>query len=240
MAGPKPYDLLPRNKPSSTYLLLSFYVFSLNLVDNSTLCTAFIDKGAISNYMSYNLAIRLGLTLEGGAGVILANGTNMESFTNKKKTKISKDEYEFFTRFRVIKGLNFPIILGMDWWCRNQPIVNLAEKQVAVTLGGKVATLPLVRSPELVSGLQQLNIVDKVNLISSCKKEVAKNQGNGFIAALLAKFAALFNLIAPPKVPQNLFFKIDFKPDANKYFGSPVYSLDILKLKYLRNTLTLS
>ena len=73
-----------------------------------------------------------------------------------------------------------------------------------------------------------------MNLISSCKKEVAKNQGNGFIAALLTKFAALFNPVAPPKVPQNLFFKIDFKPDANKYFGSPVYSLDILKLKYLK------
>ena len=158
----------------------------------------------------------------------------MESFTTKEKIKISKDKYEFFTRFRVIKGLNFPIILGMDWWCRNQPVVNLAEKQVAVTLGGKVATLPLVRSPELVSGLQQLNIVDDVNLISSCEKEVAENQGNGFIAALLTKFAALFNPIAPPKVPQNLFFKIDFKPDANKCFGSPVYSLDILKLKYLK------
>ena len=50
---------------------------------------------------------------------------------------------------------------------------------------------------------------------------------------MLTKFAALFNPVAPPKVPQNLFFKIDFKPDANKYFGSPVYSLDILKVKYL-------
>ena len=59
--------------------------------------------------------------------------------------------------------MNFPIILGMDWWCRNQPVVNLAEKQVAVTLGSKVATLPLVRSLELVYGLQQLNIVDNVN-----------------------------------------------------------------------------
>ena len=53
----------------------------------------------------------------------------------------------------------------MDYWCRNQPVVNLAEKQVAVTLGEKVATLPLVRSPELVLDLQQLNIVDNMNLI---------------------------------------------------------------------------
>ena len=64
----------------------------------------------------------------------------------------------------------------MDWWCQNQPVVNLAEKQVAVTLGGKVATLPLVRSPELVSDLQQLNIVDNVNFILSCKKEVVESQ----------------------------------------------------------------
>ena len=149
--------------------MLSFDVFSFNLVDNSTLCTALIDTGAISNYMSYDLAIRLGFTLEGGIGVILANGTNVESFTTKEKVKISKDEYEFFTRFRVIKGLNFPIILGMDWWCQNQLVVNLAEKQVAVAYRGKVTTLPLVRSPELVSDLQQLNIVDNVNLISSCK-----------------------------------------------------------------------
>ena len=137
LASTKPYDLRPRNKPSSTYLLLSFDVFSFNLVDNSTLCTALIDTGAISNYMSYDLAIRLGFSLEGGVGVILANGTNVKSFTTKEKVKISKDEYEFFTRFRVIKGLNFPIILGMDWWCRNQPVVNLAEKQVAVVLGGR-------------------------------------------------------------------------------------------------------
>ena len=122
----------------------------------------------------------------------------------------------------------------MDGWCRNQPDVNLAEKQVAVTLGGKVTTLPLVRSLKLVSDLQQLNIVDNVNLILSCKKEVVKSQENGFIAALLSKFAALFNPVAPPKVPQNLFFKIDFKPVANKYFGSPVFALEILKLKYLK------
>ena len=88
----------------------------------------------------------------------------------------------------------------MDWWCRNQPVVNLAEKQVADLLGGKVAILPLFRSPELVSDLQQHNIVDNVSLISSCKKEVVKNQENGFIAALLTKFAALFNPVAPPKV----------------------------------------
>ena len=81
MAGPKSYDLQPRNKPSSTDLLLSFYVISFNLVDNSTLCTALIDIGAISNYMSYNLAIRLGFTLEGGIGVIFANGINVEPFT---------------------------------------------------------------------------------------------------------------------------------------------------------------
>ena len=99
---------------------------------------------------------------------------------------------------------------------------------------GKVATLPLVRSLELVSDLQQLNIVDDVNLISSCEKEGVKDQGNGFTAALLSRFAALFNPVAPPKVPQNLFFKIDFKPNANKYFGSPVYALDVLKLKYLK------
>ena len=101
--------------------------------------------------MSYDLAIRLDFSLEGGVGVILANGTNVESFTTKEKVKISKDEYEFFTRFKVIKGLNFPIILGMDWWCQNQPVVNLAEKQVAVTYRGKVATLFLVRSLELES-----------------------------------------------------------------------------------------
>ena len=116
----------------------------------------------------------------------------------------------FFTRFKVIKGLNFPIILGISFWCRNQPVVNLAEKQVAVTLGGKVTTLSLVRSLKLVSDLQQLKIVDNVNLISSCKKEVVESQENGLIAALLFKFAALFNPVAPLKVPQNLFFKIDF------------------------------
>ena len=81
MVGPKPYDLQPCNKPSFTYLLLSFDVFSYNLVDNSTLCTTLIDTGAISNYMSYNLAIRLGFSLEGGVSVILAYGTNVESFT---------------------------------------------------------------------------------------------------------------------------------------------------------------
>ena len=113
------------------------------------LFTALIDTCAISNYMSYNLAIRLGFSLERGVSIILANGTNVMSFTTKENIKISKDEYEFFTRLRVIKGLNFSIILGMDWWCWNQPVVNLAEKQVAVTLRGKVATLPLVRSCSL-------------------------------------------------------------------------------------------
>ena len=73
-----------------------------------------------------------------------------------------------------------------------------------------------------------------MNLISSCEKEGVKDQGSGFTAALLSRFATLFNPVAPPKVPQNLFFKIDLKHDANKYFGSPVYALDILKLKYLK------
>ena len=74
--------------------------------------------------------------------------------------------------------------------------------------------MPLVRSLELVLDLQQLNIVDDVNLILSCKKEVIENQENGFINSLLSKFAALFNPVAPPKVPQILFFKIDYKPNA--------------------------
>ena len=52
-----------------------------------------------------------------------------------------------------------------------------------------------------------------MNLISSCKKEGVEDQGNGFTAALLSRFATLFNPVAPPKVPQNLFFKIDFKPN---------------------------
>ena len=67
------------------------------------MCTALIDTGAISNYTSYNLAIRLGLTLEGGIGIILANGTNAESFYHLRKKNISKGKYEFFTRLRVIK-----------------------------------------------------------------------------------------------------------------------------------------
>ena len=73
-----------------------------------------------------------------------------------------------------------------------------------------------------------------MNLISGCKKEVVKNQENGFIAALLFKLAALFNPVAPPKVPQNLFFNIYFKPNTNKYFGSPLYALCILNLMYLK------
>ena len=93
--------------------------------------------------------------------------------------------------------------------------------------------LPLVSFLDLVLDLQQLNIVYNVNLISSCEKEVANKQENGFIANLLSKFDALFNPVAPPKVLQNLFFKINFKPNAKKYFGSPVNALDILKSKYL-------
>ena len=57
---------------------------------------------------------------------------------------------------------------------------------------------------------------------------------NGFVTVLLSKFNTLFNPIASPIVPENLFFKIDFIPDSNKYLGSPVYALDILKLKYLK------
>ena len=45
---------------------------------------------------------------------------------------------------------------------------------------------------------------------------MVKNQEIGFITALLSKFDALFNPVAPPKVPQNLFLKINFKPNANR------------------------
>ena len=71
----------------------------------------------------------------------------------KKRLRSHWTVMSFFTRFGVIRGLNFPIILGIDWWCRHQPVVNLAEKQVAVTLIGKVATLILIRSPKLVLDL---------------------------------------------------------------------------------------
>ena len=165
------------------------------------LCTALIDTGAISNYMSYNLAIRLGFSLEGGFGVILANGSNLESFTTKEKINISKDKYDFITRFRFIKGLNFPIFPGNGLVVPEPAGPNFAEKQVAVAYGGKNATLPLVRFSELVSDLQQLNIVNDVNLISTCKKEGVKDQRNGFTAALLSRFDTLYNLVAPPKVP---------------------------------------
>ena len=92
------------------------------------------DTGAISNYMSCDLAIRLGIALEEGVNVILANSANVESFTTKEKFKISNKGYEFITRFKFTKGLNFPIIMGMDWWCWNQPIGSLAKKQITITL----------------------------------------------------------------------------------------------------------
>ena len=38
--------------------------------------------------MSYDLAIKLGLALKEGVGVILANGPNMESFITKKKLRL--------------------------------------------------------------------------------------------------------------------------------------------------------
>ena len=92
--------------------------------------------------------------------------------------------------------------------------VNIAKKQITVTLRVKLVTLPLERSLEFVLDLKQLEIVDNVFLISSCEKGMANNQDNGFIANLLSKFNALFIPLLPPKVPHNLFFKIDFKPEA--------------------------
>ena len=38
------------------------------------------------------------------------------------------------TKFKVIGGLRYPIILIKDWWCWNHPVVIIAKKQITFTL----------------------------------------------------------------------------------------------------------
>ena len=67
------------------------------------------------------------------------------------KIKKLNDGHEFFTRFKIIRGLNFPTILGMNWWCQNKSVFNLISKHVAVKYNEKNHQLSLAHPPEIVS-----------------------------------------------------------------------------------------
>lgn len=64
-----PYNLYSSNKAIPQFLLLNFYI-PYNSVDLNLIFL--IDKGAMSNYMSYDTAFKLGLDLEKDNDVILA------------------------------------------------------------------------------------------------------------------------------------------------------------------------
>lgn len=71
-----PYNLCSYDKTIAKYLLLDFNI-SLNFGNLNLI--SLIDTGAISNYMSYDTATKLGLYLELDDDVVLANGINITS-----------------------------------------------------------------------------------------------------------------------------------------------------------------
>ena len=68
----------------------------------------------MSNYMSFDLAESLSLELHQCSFITLANGTNVSSFITKEEIEVKIRTFSFFSRFRVVRGLTYKVILGME------------------------------------------------------------------------------------------------------------------------------
>ena len=103
------YNLRPRDKNNrSSYLLLSssFPILSLDSF------ISLIDTGAMSNYISLDLAQSLNVETVQCSYITLANGTNIKSFITKEKVLVRIGTFSFHSRFRVVKGLTYGVIFG--------------------------------------------------------------------------------------------------------------------------------
>ena len=60
------------------------------------------------------------------------NETNIKSFIAKEKVLVKIGTFSFHFRFRVVKGLTYGVILGMDWWRLCEPTVDLVKGRIVV------------------------------------------------------------------------------------------------------------
>ena len=181
-----------------------------------------IDTGATSNYMSLDLAQNLNVGTLQCSYFTLANGVNVSSFITKEKVLVKVGTFIFYSRFRVVKGLTYSVILDMYWWRMCEPIVDLGKGQVVVKKGGKVHYLSL----ETHDSVPENNIA--INTLSNKphpQEELEPTQ------LTIDMFKPLFNNNVTPNIPENLHFSIRFKPNTEKYMGSPIYSLDQKKVE---------
>ena len=164
------YNLRPRDKNNrSSYLLLSSSFPSLSL--NSFV--SLVDTGATSNYISLDLAQSLNVETVQCSYITLANGTNIKSFITKEKVLVKVGTFSFYSRFKVVKGLTYRVILGMDWWRLCEPTVDLGKGQVVVRREGKVHHLPL-ESHNIV--LDKIPAINTLSHDSPSHKEIEPTQ----------------------------------------------------------------
>ena len=105
----------------------------------------------------------------------------------------------------------------MNWWRMCEPIVDLGKGQVVVRREGKVHYLPL----------ESHNIVfDKITAINTLSHDSPSHKEIEPTQPTIDMFEPLFNENITPNIPENLHFSIKFKPNIEKYTGSPIYSLD--------------
>ena len=95
----------------------------------------------------------------------------------------------------------------MDWWRMSEPIVDLGKGQVEVREGGKVHYLTLEIN----------NLMSEDNTsIKTLSNKVEPTQ------LTMDLFKPLFNKNVTPNIPEALHFSIKFKPNDEKYMGSPI------------------
>lgn len=115
----------------------------------------------------------------------------------------------------------------MDWWYKANPHISLEKGIIEVTLNGTVHILDLLGQHTKEEGLSQVNTLgtsDKVKNFNFSEEGESS----------LELFKPLFFQTTKPIIPDSLHFKINFKPGSDKYFGSPKYALDVLKLNCLQ------
>ena len=191
------YNLRSRNKVvSSSYLLLSSSFPDIS----SDSFLSLIDTGAMSNYMSMDLANSLGLELHKCSFITLANGTNVSSFITKEEIEVRIGTFSFCSRFRVVRGLTYKVILGMEWWSRCNPLVDLHKGQVMVKEKGKGHTLTLISQPMVRNTDSTINTLDN-SLTAKIPPTHEKQDLPCFIDPTMIGLRHCLRIISPPTSP---------------------------------------
>ena len=185
---------------------------------------ALIDTGSERNYVSQELADKW--NLDGTTGHPVQMACSNHTVWSKRVTSaltLKSGTIVFDTPFYALKDLSFQMILGLDWWCKYNPAINVKAGQVTGTFSsGETWTLKLVSRPLTCSSNSIVN--------TELPADVSP------LPAEFKEFAHLFNpsgVVPLPHTSEHVF-SFRFTKDCVLPKGFPIYTYNLKSWEALK------